>query len=439
LKNSALELVKNQAAIITQLCLIASAVFVSFGLPFIFGLTAYGVFVATTALTFIIQKAIDLTIESILIEKNVRKLILSTAIAVGVAALMAAILNQIFPGSYFQIDYLLLAAMVASTSILNLIFMLGNSVWQMLYAALFVLASLAFTALFYLFGSNNITMLLVAINIVGTITGLGIVYGLRQTLANFNSINRQMQIERDSHRSRRAHSLVSEFLSRLLFSSLTLLVTFGSALIASDHLNAKDLGTLRLFASFIIVGYWLTPINPKTFYAIASTIKTPAGMKAFFDRYWIHFVTLLFVWFAGLMVVSTLFVDHDAMQYLAALCVYPCILFISVFDKSMLSAHGLKRMAPRIGGYAAIITIALINAETLFQHQAILIVAMTCYPLTMVLLLDRSFWRLVLLPIALTLCGAVLLYVPSGAAMLIATLIFLVIMIGLLKARLWTH
>lgn len=417
---------KNRAALITQMCLVGSAIFVGFGFPLVFGLSAYGLFAASTALTFIIQKATDLTIESVLIENSLKKLLFSTLISFSLILSLAAILIHIYPDSRFDIDYALLATMVSSTLIINLIFMKGTAVSQMAYAVFFILTTILFTAIFRLSFFDNISLLLILINISGTVFGIVIVFFIyrhasRQTVPNLRVL------ETTAAKLSKPRELVGEFINRFLFASLTLLVSFGSVLIASNKLSDPELGALRLFASIVLIGYWITPINPKAFYAIASSIDTPQSMTKLFDEQWVPFTVLLIVWFFSIIIIRLLFSDINTMSFIGAICIYPCVLFVSVFDKSLLSARGLSGTAPLIGLYAFVVFIGLLNAETLYQYEIVLGVAMICYPLVMVLLLARSFLSHVALPVTLAICAAGVLFGPGTIGPLIASTVFLAI------------
>jgi hypothetical protein len=131
---------------LTQASLIASALIVSYGYPFLFGLAAYGYFATTTVLTFITQRIVDLIAESTIAERDPFILIKSSVTVSVSALLILAGLRFLFP-VYLQaaFDLPLFISLVVSTIVLNLMFQIGSRVSQFLYASTFATVHLAMT------------------------------------------------------------------------------------------------------------------------------------------------------------------------------------------------------------------------------------------------------------------------------------------------------
>lgn len=396
---------------ITQIFLICSSLLISFLFPLLFGLKNFGIFSAETAYTFIIHRLLDLIVEPLIAEKKIGYLIFSTMVIMFLGVSGTYGISYIFSINFIIFNPLLFMCLAFSSLIVNILFMINNQKLLVLYAILFTVTIFLISIVCFSFGMSNISYILIAINILGISFGIMLLsFG---GAVSVSALRRPARVNLD-------FSFLKNIFYRLMFASFVITITFGIILFATDRLPPAQIGSLRLFATFALLGAWVSPVNPKAFFSIADEISTRDGFESFFVRYRPAFMIALGGWLAVIVSMRVFQSELAHFSYLGALLTYPCVLFSAAFDKVLLWQVGLKRLGPMIAVYSTALCAACYLSADLVTFEHVIQIALIVYPLVMALALSRHFAGIAALPTGLAFCGFAVLNTPSTLVIMIA-------------------
>lgn len=365
---------------ITQLSLIGSAMIVSYGYPLLFGLSAYGTFAAATSLTFIVQRLVDLIAESTLAERDPFKLVKSSVILAASAMLLLLVTRSIIPSvAAVPFDLLLFASVFLSTVILNLCFQIGTPTIQSLYAISFGACNLLTTLAWYLLGRTDLALALTITNLFGLAVGI-----LLLTVGNCLDKTHWT-------RARSNRTMLRQLPFRVMFATFQIIITFGAVLIGSFYLPPEQVGALRLLTSFAVLGYSLSPMNPKAFYAISRGVERPADLGPILRPYVPVFLALGVAWVIAAFVIGRTGAAGHGHIYLYALAIYPIVLFSSIFEKVLLNRKGVTALGSAAFLWAIVTATALLLCQQIENYAFVLILAVAGYPFVLAFAFARSF------------------------------------------------
>lgn len=374
--------------IMTQLSLIGSAMIVSYGYPFLFGLGAYGSFAAASALTFIVQRIVDLIAETTLSERDPLKLLKSSAIVAAIVLGLLLTTRALVPAAMaVPFDLRLFGSVFLSTVVLNLTFQVGTPMTQFLYAVMFGGYNLVVTLAWYLLGRADLPMALILVNLLGAATGLALLSMTRR---------RERAVAEQFPQSSNA-AVLRQLPFRVMFAAFQIVVTYGVVILASLRLPAEEIGTLRLLTTFAVLGYTLSPVNSKALYAISREVKVPADLARALRPYFPAFLVLGAGWLLAAIVIGWTGAAAQGHLYLDALAVYPIVLFTSVFEKVLLNQKGLVPLGEAIGCCAVATATVLFFCRGIDAYALTLTCAIAAYPYVLATVFAPRF----LLPAAL--------------------------------------
>lgn len=365
---------------ITQLSLIGSAMIVSYGYPLLFGLSAYGTFAAATSLTFIVQRLVDLIAELTLAERDPFKLVKSSLILAAGAMLLLLVTRAIIPSvAAVPFDLLLFASVFLSTVILNLCFQIGTPTTQSLYAISFGACNFLTTLAWYLLGRTDLALALTITNLFGLAVGI-----LLLTVGNCHD---------KAHwtRGRSNRTMLRQLPFRVMFATFQIIITFGAVLIGSFYLPPQQVGGLRLLTSFAVLGYSLSPMNPKALYAISRAVERPADLGPILRPYVPVFLALGAGWAIAAFVIGRAGTTGHGHIYLYALAIYPIVLFSSILEKVLLNRKGITALGSAAFLWAVVTATALLLCRQIENYAFVLILAVAGYPFVLAFAFARSF------------------------------------------------
>lgn len=385
---------------LTQVSLVGSALIVSYGYPLLFGLAVYGQFATATVLTFITQRIVDLIAESTIAERDPFALVKSSLIVSACALALLAGARLLFPAALPTVfDLRLFLSLAASTIILNLIFQIGSRIAQFLYAAAFGTLHLVITIIWFAMGLNDLPLALTITNILGFCVGSTLLFlELKRAVAPPAPVPRTANAV-----------MLGQLPYRILFASLQIVTAFGAILIASRHLPAEQIGALRLLTTFALMGYSLTPVNPKMLYVISRTVNGPSDLIRVMQPFAPTFAVLLLCWLIAITTIGWIDLADNDHLYLYALAVYPIVLFNSVFEKVLLNRRGIRMAGLVVGLFAALVAVTLLLGDELKYYATVLIVCLAAYPLVLALLLSPKFLPVIFFVLLLAGTGALLI------------------------------
>lgn len=398
---------------LTQASLIGSALIVSYGYPLLFGLTAYGHFATATVLTFITQRIVDLIAESTIAERDPSNLVKSSLIVSACALLILAAGRYFFPTVLQAVfDLKLFLSLVISTVVLNLMFQIGSRVAQFFYAAAFALLHLVITLTWFALGRSDLPLALTITNILGFCIGASLLLSERKRAAPHAA-----PAQRTTYAV-----MLRQLPYRALFAAFQIVATFGAVIIATRHLPAEQIGALRLLTTFALMGYSLSPVNPKMLYSISRTVENPAGLIGAMRPFAPMFTALLLCWLIAITAIGWIGMARNDHLYLYALALYPVVMFSAVFEKVLLNRRGIRTIGPVVGLFAAATAGTLLLGQNLQYYAIALIICIAAYPLVLASFLSPQFLPMILLTILLAGIGALLiggfLIVAAGVAVL---------------------
>jgi hypothetical protein len=388
--------------IMTQLALIGSAVIVSYGYPFLFGLSAYGSFAAASALTFIVQRIVDLIAETTISEREPLKLVKSSAIVAAIALGLLLTTRALIPAVMaVPFNLLLFVSVFLSTVTLNLTFQVGTPVIQFLYAVSFGGFNLGVTLAWYMLGRVDLLMALVVVNLLGFATGV--------TLLSMTRRRECAPVQQTAQSTNAA--VLRQLPFRVMYAAFQIVATYGAVMLASLHLPAEEIGTLRLLTTFAVLGYTLSPVNSKALYAISREVTVPADLAHALRPYRPMFFVLGAGWLSAAIMIGWTGAAAQGHLYLYALAIYPIVLFSSVFEKVLLNHKGLIPLGAAVGCCAAATATALFFCQRIEAYALTLTCAIAAYPYVLAISFARGF----LLPAALVglLAGSGLLLISA--------------------------
>lgn len=381
---------------LTQGALVGSALIVSYGYPLLFGLTVYGQFATATVLTFITQRIVDLIAESTIADRDPFALVKSSLIVSACALALLAAARFLFPAALPTVfDLRLFLSLAASTVILNLMFQIGGRVTQFLYAAAFGTLNLVITLIWFALGRHDLPLALTIINIMGFALGAGLLF-----LEHRRDGSPVAPVERTANAV-----MLSRLPYRVLFAAFQIIVAFGAVLIASWHLPAEQVGALRLLTTFALMGYSLSPVNPKMLYAISRTIEGPADLARVMRPLTPIFAGLLLCWFIAIVAIGWTGMADSNHLYLYALTVYPIVLFSAVFERVLISRHGIRTVGIIVGLFAAFTAGALLIGHDMNYYVVVLIICVVTYPLVLAIFVSPRFLPMISITILLAGIG----------------------------------
>lgn len=404
---------------LTQISLVGSALIVSYGYPLLFGLSIYGHFATATVLTFITQRIVDLIAESTIAERDPFALVISSLIVSGGALALLAGIRFVLPTALPALfDLPLFLSLAASTVILNLMFQIGGRVTQFLYAAAFGALNLLVTLTWFALGRQDLPLALTLTNVMGFAIGTGLL-----VLDHRRRAPPTAPVERTTKAV-----MLGRLPYRVMFAAFQIVAAFGAILIASRHLPAEQVGALRLLTTFALMGYSLSPVNPKMLYAISRTVETPADLVRVMQPFAPIFAALLVCWLIAIVAIGWTGMA-DAHLYLYALAVYPIVLFSAVFERVLISRRGIRTVGTVVGLFAASTAGALLIGRDLEYYAIVLIVCVAAYPLVLATVLAPRFLPMISIAILFGGIGVLsiggFLLAAAGAVVLAAGIVTL--------------
>jgi hypothetical protein len=404
------KMLSRYASYIGQAMWIFIGFFVLTAFPLLFGISAYGKFAATTALTFIAQKIIDLAVESNIADVNYRNTIRSAAYAAVIVLVPLAIIDASSTSEVYQVEYLLLLSLIASNIVLNISFQVLTAITRALYLTVFALLAVFISITFWLSGSTEISTVLIAINFSGSAIGaLFLIRSVRGVSSSTLALTREPM-----------PGFVAQILDvtyRFLFSSFSLFITFGSVLIASTKFNYEEIGIFRISLTIIAAGVFISPINPKEMYGIARNIKNNFELYAFFQKNKLAYIFLISVWI--LATLYSIFELKDVVGILIySICLYEAILYSTVIEKVFLAHFEIRKSSFFVAAYAGI-SIALLFLQDNVEFFVLTIAScIILYPVYLSIILGARFYRSAIVPIVIS---AALLFVAAASRGLVPT------------------
>lgn len=375
---------------LTQLFLVASTTVISVGYPIVFGLHAYGVFASAVALTFIIHRTADLTIESTIASHRLPDFARTSFTIFVIVTLVNVAIGYVAPPSPFRIDYFVLFSLLYSTVILNFIFKTGDTVRQTVFAAAFLSITLVVTAFGYFGHIERLSMLIGTINMLGASIG---------ALIFAPHIQREFSNRAPQANPRTPFGTTrwsADMIFRLCYASFNLLLSFGVILIAEHHLTTEEVGATRLFSSIALIGLSLTPINPKMYFEMTRHTASPADLLSVLRPYLPSLGIALVIWMIGVILVATRLLPIDLHGIELALATYPAVLFFSTFDKVVLNQRGLALASSFVVTFAVMGAAALALAQDFRQVGITLAALMLLYPVISAAVLMPPFLAIAL-------------------------------------------
>jgi len=382
---------------LTQASLVGSALIVSYGYPLLFGLSVYGHFAAATVLTFITQRIVDLIAESTIAERDPFTLVKSSLIVSACALALLTGVRFFFPAALPTVfDLGLFLSLAASTVVLNLMFQIGGRVTQFLYAIAFGALNLVTTLTWFALDRHDLPLALTITNLAGFAIGIGLLL-----------LDHRRRAPPTSPVTRTANAVMLERLPyRVMFAAFQIIATFGAVWIASRHLPADQIGALRLLTTFALMGYSLSPVNPKMLYAISHTVECPGDLVRVMKPFAPIFAALLLSWLVGTVAIGWTGMADGNHLYLYALAVYPVVLFSAVFERVLINRRGVRTVGTLVGLFAALTAGALLIGRDLEYYAVVLIVCVAAYPLVLAMFLSPRFLPIVSFSILLAGVGA---------------------------------
>lgn len=373
-------------------------IFVSFfvlaAFPLLFGMEAYGKFAATTAMTFIAQKVIDLMVESNITSGNYRNMIRSAAYAAVLVLTPLIFVDATSESAVLKVEYLLLVSLIASNIVLNMSFQVLTAVSRAVYLTIFSTLTVGISLSFWLVGSHAISTILTIINFSGCVVGLQF---LRRALGNDSAADTKAALEAVP----RFFAQLLDVIYRFLFSTFALFMTFGSILIASSKFDYSQIGIFRTSLTIVAIGIFISPINPKEMYRIARSIESWEGLASYFRQNQLAYLVLIAVW----LVVSgvCIFVFGDMVGVLMfSICLYAASLYSTVLEKVFLSRQGIGKASFFVFAYSAGSVAMLFIPQTLELFALTISVIILLYPVYLAAILRRGFLRTAIVPVALS-------------------------------------
>ncbi|WP_305097525.1 hypothetical protein [Croceibacterium aestuarii] len=385
---------------------------VSYGYPLLFGLTVYGTFVGATALTFVVQRIVDLIAESTLAERDPGKLIRSSTVTAACALAALAAVRSFVPGAAnVPFDLPLFITVFLSTVVLNLCFQIGTPVAQLSYAVAYGAINFSVSAVWFLNGRTDLALALTITNGLGVAMGLGLLAWpkLRSPPVPLTTVEGTRQMLR-------------QLPSRLMFAGFQIVVTYGAVLAASFQLTDRELGVLRLFTTFAVLGYTLSPINSKALYGISRGISGPRDLMVSISPFAPVLAALGFAWLCADVAVAYWGVAKGSHIYYVAVALYPTILFSSIFEKILIHRRGVEVVGIGVGVWSAAIAGFLLFATYLTDYAYALLGGMSLYPTFLATVFARDFLRSALVATCLTGVGLAIA-LSSGTALAVTALL----------------
>lgn len=392
--DSARRLLEAYASYIGHAMWIFISFFVLAAFPLLFGMEAYGKFAATTALTFIAQKVIDLTVESNIANRNYRNTIRSAGYAAVLVLAPLIFIDATSESAVFKVEYLLLVSLVASNIVLNMSFQLLTAVSRAVYLTIFSTLTVGISLAFWLAGSQAISTILTIINFSGCIVGLQF---LSRAISNDSAADKNGALEVVP----RFSAQLLDVIYRFLFSTFALFMTFGSILIASSKFDYTEIGIFRISLTIVAIGNFISPINPKEMYRIARSIESWQGLASFFRQNQSAYLVLIAMWLvvAGVCI----FVFGDMVGVLMfSICLYAASLYSTVIEKVFLSRQGIWKASFFVSAYTAVSVAIMFIPQTLELFALTITAIILLYPVYLAAILRRGFLRTAIVPVALS-------------------------------------
>jgi hypothetical protein len=398
------EMLRRYASYIGQAMWIFIGFFVLTAFPLLFGISAYGKFAATTALTFIAQKIIDLAVESNIADVNYRNTIRSAVYAAIIVLVPLAIIDVSSTSEIYQVEYFLLMSLIFSSIILNLSFQLLSAITRALYLTAFAFLAVLISLIFWLSGSTDISTILTAINFSGSAIGvLFLVRSVRDAPSPALALT--------GGPTQGFAAPILDITYRFLFSSFSLFITFGSVLIASTKFNYDDIGIFRISLTIIAAGVFISPINPKEMYRIARSIKNHSDLNIFFQKNKIAYMLLISIW-----ILATLYSIFELKYFVGILiysiCLYAVSLYSTVIEKVFLAHFQIGKSSFFVAAYATASMVLLFWQDTMEFFVLTIASCILLYPVYLSIILGAKFYRSAIVPISIS--GGLLLVAAAS-------------------------
>lgn len=378
-------------SIVTQLSLVASGLLVTFGYPLVFGFDAYGAFASACALTFVVHRIVDLTLESMIANRSIYDIII-VSVSIFFFILALTILTSYFVTlDESMINYELFFSLVYSTTVLNIIFKIGNIYKQAFFATMFLLITSIIFAFAYFENHSDIALLIATTNFTGATVGL---------LVAFPHIADDYRSAEKRNFGAMCESLtanISELPHRIGFASFNIFLGFGVVLAVGSQYESTQVGALRMFTALILLGFSLTPLNPKSYYLLADGVEKPLDLIHKLRSQIPSLILAVAGWAVMVCSVKLPIWPTTLQAAKLALATYPAILLVSALDKILLTTVGLKRAGIFIFVYMNLCLFGVLAGNDFEQVKQIIVSFVIAYPVVLTAVFCRPF-----LPIALT-------------------------------------
>jgi hypothetical protein len=164
-------------------------------------------------------------------------------------------------------------------------------------------------------------------------------------------------------------------------------------------------------------------------YAISHTVEGPADLIRVMRPFTPIFAGLLLCWSIAIVAIGWTSMADSNHLYLYALAVYPIVLFSAVFEKVLISRHGIRAVGMIVGLFAAFTAGALLIGHDMDYYVVVLIICVATYPLVLAIFVSPRFLPVISIAILLAGIGGLaiggFLVVAAGAAVLAAGLAIL--------------
>lgn len=330
-----------------QLSTLLSGLLINFVTPAVFGLTAYGEFIAANALIFLIHKTVDIAIDPLIKFAENNHHVLFISLVLNIVVFMVFALLHVLTG--LGSPLLLLSMLLSSSVILSMHAMRQKTallLFQLAVVILFVglvawsyLNAFALPIVRILEASALIPALIAVVYLV--IAGEGL-----PARGEFKRIMRAVV--------RAAPQLLSVTLVyNIMTNALPLLLSF--------MLSARDLGIYRIASSVVQSANALFPINTRAIFAALVKDEARTSLWGALSRIAVFYFSLAG---AGVLLVGILF-PQLAHYTLLAVC-FPSLYFAVVTERYLI-ASGQARKVARINWFVGV----LVLVTAAFQHQLI--------------------------------------------------------------------
>lgn len=391
------ERVKTHASLLGHAAWLFISFFVLVGFPIIFGVEAYGKFAECTAVTFLVHKLVDLVSETNIIHNDVEKLISTALFSALIFSAPLLIAYYFFFLSATYIDLLLLSSLLVSSIVFNIAFQRWSPLKRLGYLIGFALISVAVCFLYWSLNSRDVALVLTTINFTGGFVGVSlIIRGVR--LVEFRALGGRSLVRVLSS----FWKMISSVWDRFFFASFSLFTAYGLLILAGPRLEFEDVGRLKLFLTFCTVGLFVTPVNPKELYRLATEINDESELFAFIRSSRALYFALFFAWLCAYVVLFFALRPGDGL-FLVAASVYGSVMFTAVIDKVALSLLGLAFSARFILCFTAMA--GLIVAFFGCDLDSFVICAgflLVLYPICVLCVLRGRFYLAAIVPVGMS-------------------------------------